>query len=85
MNIKPAQNKIYLKIEKPTAGSLDLSSKPTVVEYGEVISIGEGVSGVNVGDKLFVKAWALDVITFNKEVYYFIDVASGGILATITE
>ena len=91
MQIKPAQGKIYLRNEKPTAGSLDLSSKPTVVEYGEVLAIGAGVNTSSfdtiykIGDKIFVKAWSLDLVTYNKEVYYFVDVASGGILATITE
>lgn len=85
MNIKPAPGKVYLKVEKPTAGSLDLSSKPTVVEYGEVIAVGADVGSVNVGDKVFVKGWALDVVTYQKETYYFIDIASGGILAIVTE
>jgi hypothetical protein len=38
-----------------------------------------------VGDRVFVKAWALDVITHNKETYYFVNVESGGILATYEE
>jgi NADPH:quinone reductase-like Zn-dependent oxidoreductase len=66
-------------------GGLNLSSKPTVVELAEVVAIGEGVGGINVGDRVFVKAWALDVITHNKETYYFVNVESGGILATYEE
>ena len=86
MTIIPFTDKIYIKIEKPVAGSLDLSSKPTAVEHGEVVALGEGTEGtLKVGDKIFVKAWALDVITYNKETYYFVDINSKGILAILND
>lgn len=84
MTITPFTGKVYLSIEKPTAGGLDLSSKPTAVEHGEVIAIGEGVSSLHVGDKVFVKAWGLDLITYAGETYYFVDMDSKAICAVIT-
>jgi co-chaperonin GroES (HSP10) len=83
--LTPTQNKVYLKVESPKAGSLDLSSKPTGVEYGEVLAVGKGVTNVKAGDKVFIKAWAMDIITYNKETYYFCDGDSLGICAVIEE
>lgn len=83
MKIIPTNNKLQIKIDQPTVGSLDLSSKPTAVEYGIVVGIGEGVSGFKIGDKIFFKAWALDVITYEKEAYYFLDALSDGICAYV--
>lgn len=91
MNITPLTGKIYLSIEKPTAGGLDLSSKPTAVEYGEVIAVGGAGEGkmyatapLRAGAKIFVKAWGLDLITYQGETYYFVDMDSKAICAVIT-
>ncbi len=85
MKITPLANKIYIKQDKPTAGALDLSSKPTAVEYGEVLGVGADVKNIKVGDKVFIKAWALDIITYKKETYYFCDGDSLGICAIVEE
>lgn len=85
MKVIPTKNKVYLKVESPKAGALDLSGKPTGVEYGEVIAIGEGVTNVSVGNTIFIKAWAMDIINFKGEAYYFCDGDSLGICANIIE
>ena len=90
MNIKPFAGKIHIKLDKPSAGGLDLSSKPTAVEYAEVIGVSiwyiDTVKQIlKVGDKIFVKAWGIDVITHNGETYYFVDADSKAICATVTD
>lgn len=84
MIIKPYHHKVLINVQAPTAGELDLSAKPTVVEYGEVVAVGNLVSDLKVGDKLFFKAWALDVITHEGETYYFLDTQGEGICAVTT-
>ena len=85
MTILPVGKKLQLEIEQPTAGGLDLSSKNTVVECGTIKAVPAPtlVGDYCVGQKIFFKAWALDVITYNKETYYFIDSDSNGICAIV--
>ena len=83
--IKPLKNKIYFKVERPTVGGLDLSSKPTSTEIGEVLAVGEGVEEIKIGDKIFVKGWCQDIVQYNKEWYYFADADSKGIIAIIND
>lgn len=88
--IKPINGKIQIKIEQPKVGGLDLSSKETAIEVAEVVALPahiEGQSfinlGLNVGDKIMVKAWSIDVLTWEGEKYYFVDSDSKGICAII--
>jgi co-chaperonin GroES (HSP10) len=83
LTVKPFENKIQLNIEQPKAGQLDLSAKESAVEIAEVIAFGTNVNNVNIGDRLMVKAWAIDIITFGGEKYYFIDSDSRGLCAII--
>lgn len=83
MKIKPLAGIIYLKIEEPKAGVLDTSSKPSAIEYAEVLAVGEFVEGIKKGDKVFVKAWAIDSIFFQDKKYYFVAEESNGILAVV--
>lgn len=83
MQILPFGKKIQLKIEKPTVGVLDTSSKPTGLEYGEVIATGDESRSLMVGDKIFVKAWSVDIITHDSQTYYFVDCDSVGICAKV--
>ncbi len=83
MNIEPLSNLIQIKIEQATAGVLK-NVKDSAVEYGEVIAIGkEPQIGLKVGDKIFFKAWAVDIINFEDKNYYFINPTTGGILARV--
>ena len=84
MKITPLHNRIQIKIDDVTAGALNLSSKPTVVEVGEVIAVGDSVTlKIKKGDKIFFKAWAVDIINHNDDKYYFLAEDTNGIVATI--
>jgi len=83
--MKPLYHKIQISISKPTAGSLDLSSKASAVECGEIIAVGTLVNftDLEIGKKILFKAWACDVITNEGETYYFLDDDSRGICAIL--
>lgn len=83
--IQPINNKIQIEIEKPTAGGLDLSSKPGAVECGTVIATAKDLTEINKGDKILVKAWSIDIINYNDKTFYFVDADSEGICAVIRE
>lgn len=85
MRIEPLQNVVYLKTEANKVGALDVSSTPSAVEYAEVIAVGKGVENINVGDKVFVKSWAIDLIFHEDEWYKFCNVETNGILAIVHE
>lgn len=83
MQIKPYKNKIQIKIQEPKVGNLDLSSKKTATEVGEVIAIGENVKDIKVGDIVMFKSWGVDIITYQDEQYYFISCDAECICAII--
>lgn len=87
MKIKPQPNIVQIKIDEAKAGALNVSSKHTAVEYGEVIAVGDYLKASELnpklGDKIFFKSWAVDIITYNDKDYYFIDITSNGILAIV--
>lgn len=88
MKVIPTGDRIYLGMATvETVGgktiSLDTSSKKTVKEVATVEGIGPDVKTVQVGDKVMVKAWAVDSITYEKKEYFFVLERSGGICAII--
>lgn len=83
MKIKPFGSKIQIKVDESKAGSLYLESMPTAIECGEAIAIGPDVEGVKVGDKLFYKSWAVDIVTHEGVRYFFIDLTTNGVCAII--
>jgi co-chaperonin GroES (HSP10) len=83
MKIHPLNNIIQLKMEGMKAGALQLNSMDTAIEYAEVIDFGDKVEGFKKGDKVFVKAWAIDIVTYQNEKYYFCNTNTEGILAKI--
>lgn len=91
MKIRPVGNRIQLEIEEPKAGELSLSSLPTAVEYGTVIAIGPmvatliGQDPIKKGDKVFFKAWAVDIINYEGKKYHFIAQDTNGICAVVTD
>lgn len=92
IKIIPQPNIVYLKVEKPVLAGMDTSSIKAAVEFAEVVAMPTttAFSGIDhlpyslaVGDKVFVKAWAMDTITYNDEEFHFVNLASGGILAVV--
>jgi len=84
VKIQPLKGIIYLKIEEGKAGILDTSSRASAVEYATVLDIGEGVESVKKGDRVFVKAWAIDIVNYEDERYYFCAQETNGILAVVS-
>lgn len=89
MLIQPLGNLVQLDIKEATAGVLDTSSRDTAVEVATVVNVGYLVKAnaayPQVGDKVFVKAWAVDIINHEDKKYYFVDITSNGILAVIKD
>lgn len=83
MKIKPQPGIVYLKVEEAKAGALNTSSRMSAVEFAEVLEVGDGVVSVKKGDKVFVKSWAVDTITYKDETYRFCAVETNGILAVV--
>lgn len=83
LNVQPTSGVIYLNIEVAKAGALDTSSRKSAVEYAEVLAVGDGITNIKVGDHVFVKAWAVDIINHNDETYYFVNIETKGILAIV--
>lgn len=85
LKIKTVGDRLRIKVEKNEAGSLDLSSFPTAIEFGEVIDIGPDVTlPIKKGDKVFYKSWSVDIISHKGEIYQFISESTGGICAIVS-
>lgn len=83
MKIKPLPGIIYLEIKEAKAGVLDTSARSTAIEYATISNVGEGVEHLKKGDNVFVKSWALDVISHEGKKYFFVSDKTHGILATV--
>lgn len=82
MDITPFPTKIFIKLDTMKAGALDLTDQNVLSEGGEIVAIGNLVSPwwkvwnlfrLKVGDRVRVKAWGLDSVDINGEVYYVAD------------
>ena len=85
MKIEPQPNIIQLKLESAKAGILATEVRDSAVEFGEVISIGENIKSVKVGDKVFVKSWGLDWSEKDGVKYTFVNIETGALLAIVRE
>lgn len=83
MKINPQPGIVYLKTEEPKVGSLNITGKPSGIEYAEVLEVGSGITTLKKGDHIFVKAWAIDTITYLGETYRFVALETNGVLATV--
>lgn len=85
MKIEPLGDMIQLEIAEASAGVLDTSSRESAVEYATVVGISKDATFKNlkVGDKVFVKAWAIDIINYEDKKYYFVNPETMGILAKV--
>lgn len=92
MKITPLAGQVQVKFEEAKVGALDTSSRSTAVEIATVVAIGDGVSSffegatnIKAGDKVFVKAWAVDEIVYKDVKYHFVNFDSKGILAIVND
>lgn len=83
MEILPQPDIVYLEFPKAEAGVLDTSSRTSATEVAKVVSVGKGVEGLNAGDTVFVKSWAVDSISYEDKEYRFCNVKTNGILAVV--
>lgn len=88
MKVKPIGKVIYLKLDtvEQVGGknvSLDTSSKKTTREFAEVLAVGPLVTQVKTGDKVFIKAWAIDVIRHEDKDYFFTNEDANGLCAVL--
>jgi co-chaperonin GroES (HSP10) len=84
MKTLPLGKQIQLKIDNPSAGVLDTSSRSTMVEHGTVLAVGPEVTiKVQIGDKVLVKSWAVDSVKYGEAMLYFIHQDSAGLLAIV--
>ena len=83
--IEPIGDIVFLEIEKANVGMLDTSSMKTGMEWGIIKALGADVQNksLKIGSKVFVKAWAVDVILYDGKDYYFTSEARKGICAII--
>ena len=91
MKIQPLGNIIQLEIEEATAGDLITSSRESAVEYAKVVAISKSakivgagfVKDIEIGDHVFVKSWAIDIINYQDKKYYFCNLDTAGVLAVV--
>lgn len=87
LKIKPLGGNIQLEMEQAKAGALDTSSRESAVEFAKVIAVPneyfEENYKIKVGDTVFVKSWAIDIITHQDKKYFFLNITSGGLLAVV--
>lgn len=82
--IQPLGDMIMLSMEQAALGALDTSSMKTGVEWAVVLALGPDVKGIyQPGDKVFVKAWAVDTILYDNVEYVFTSEARKGICAVV--
>lgn len=91
--IEPFGDNIFLTIEQAKLGSLDTSSMKTGVEWGIVEALGpevtykdryeNGDGALQLGDKVFVKAWGVDTILYEGKEYFFTSEARKAIVAIV--
>lgn len=83
LKVSPLNGIIYLKLEETKAGVLDMSSKLAQVEVAEVLAVGDDVKHIKKGDRLFVKSWGVDLITYKDQRYCFVSLETNAVLAKI--
>lgn len=83
MKIKPLDGIVQIKIEEAKAGALNTSSRESAVEFAEVLSVGENCGTIKKGDKVFVKAWGIDIVSHEDKKYYFVNLNNKALLAVV--
>ena len=81
MKIIPYKNKIQVEMLS-LKGALQTEIK---IEKAKVLAVSKEVEGIKVGDMLYVKAWAIDIIQDGGKEYNFVDASNDAILAIVKE
>lgn len=89
MNIQPAHNKIQIQVQEASIGALTMTNQ-IVNEFGTVIAFGKTVAekmpDLQIGDKIYFKAWALDEVKDEDgTVYYWISTEADAILGYVRQ
>lgn len=85
ITVQPIGDQIYLDMEKADLGALETSSMKIGMEWATIKGLGKEVQNkeLKLGSKVFVKSWAIDVILYEGNDYYFTSEARKGIVAII--
>lgn len=84
MKIKPLTDHIIVKSNENKAGDLDISSFPTAVERGTVVSVGPDVTlPLKKGDVIHYKSWGVDIVSDDGENYLYISQSTNSIKGKI--
>jgi co-chaperonin GroES (HSP10) len=83
---EPVGKKLLLEIQESTAGAIGVHQGAQIQEIGTILKVGPKVNNINpdlkTGTVILFKAWQIDIITIDKEKYYFMD-ADGDALCAI--
>ena len=84
MEIIPAIGKVFVKPDKTDLGAFEQVDS-RVSESGTVTHVGEMVASLQVGDKIYFKAWGADSVEINGEMYFVMDIDRRNILCKVKE
>ncbi len=97
MKIKviPLGKKLMLDIPETSAGGINIIQGAQIQEQGVILAVGPDVSKAKqngftnnqfeVGQTIQFKAWAVDIITIDKQKYYYIDADSDAICGLVKQ
>lgn len=85
MKVLPIGDQIFLDIEKAKLGAIDTSAMKTGMEWATIKEVGLDVKNPQIkkGEKVFVKAWSVDIILYEGKDYYFTSEERKGIVAIL--
>lgn len=85
VKIEPMPGIVYLKTEEVMAGSLDTSSRESVVETAEILAVGKDCGDLKKGDKIHVKlSWASDTVMDKGVRYVYVAIDTNAILSKVS-
>ncbi len=84
-NVTPVGKKIMLDIAETSAGGIQVVQGAQIQEQGTIKAVGPDVpDSFKKGQLIQFKAWAVDIITIDKNKYYYIDCDSTAICGLVT-